>query len=122
VDNELYCDLTSSAPILKLQDSPGAVGGALVDEVIDLLAEIKPKLAGHDDEFYSRLSRFEPYAVFLSCLFTLKKRFAGVPSNLRNEKFRKANTQIEKAVQIVQKTDGWDGRSPALEELLLKTG
>jgi len=120
VDNDLYCDFTSSAPILILQDGPGSVSGPLIDEVVDLLAEIKPKLAGHDDEFYSRLSKFEPYAVFLSCLFTLKKRFASVPTHLRNEKFRKANTQIEKAIQIVQNTDGWDGRSPTLEELLLQ--
>lgn len=122
VDKDLYCDLTSNAPIFTLRDSPEVMGNLLADELIDLLAENEARLAGHEEELYSRLAKFEPYKVFLSCMVTLQKRFDSVPTSLRRDKFRKTNAVLQKIIHIVRDTDGWDGRSPTLDELLSGPG
>jgi hypothetical protein len=115
----LYCDFTSNAPIFMLQDNPVTVSGVLVDEIIDLLAEKEARLARHEDELYSRLSKFEPYTVFLACLVTLRKRLESLPAQLRGENFRKTNSVVQKVIRIVQSTDGWDGHADTLDDLLV---
>ena len=116
---ELFCEFTTKAPIFKLKDEPGTVGGGLIaDEITDLLAEQEVKLAGHKDELYSRLAKVDPYQVFLACLVTLQGRLATVPLNMRRERYQKVASNLKRAIQIVQAGDGWDGKSPGLEELL----
>lgn len=117
-ENEVNCDLTSSAPIFKLREDPKLVGAVIVDELMDLLAEQQARLSGHEDELYSRLAKFEPYQIFLAGIVSLQKRADSVPTNLRREKYRQTVGAIQRAVQIVRATDGWDGKSPSLEELL----
>jgi hypothetical protein len=102
-----------------LQDNPVTVSGVLVDEIIDLLAEKEARLARHEDELYSRLSKFEPYTVFLACLVTLRKRLESLPAQLRGENFRKTNSVVQKVIRIVQSTDGWDGHADTLDDLLV---
>jgi hypothetical protein len=119
---DLICELNSSAPIFQLQDDPGSVGNVIIEEILDLLAEIQAGLAGHEDELYTRLASFEPYQVFLSSLVSLEKRVDNVPTHLRNEKYHKVATRIKHAIQIVCNTDGWDGDSPRLEELISSKG
>jgi len=118
LDEYRTCEFASNAPIFKQQEAPGAAGSVLIDEIVELLAEIEAKLPRHEDELYSHLARYEPYEVFLSCLSTLQKRINGVPTNLRREKFRMANADLEKINRIIRSTDGWDGCSPTLDELV----
>jgi hypothetical protein len=119
VEGALNCDFTSSAPIFKQRDLPGSVGSLLVDEIMELLAEKQISLPHHEDDLYSRLAKSEPYELFLSCLVTLQKRFDSVPANLqRAGNFRKTYSELQKVIQIVRVTDGWDGRSPTLDELI----
>lgn len=119
---DLYCELTSNAPIFHLQADPESVSGVIADELMDFMAEMETRLPGHEDELYSRLSSHESYQVFLSCLVSLQKRIESVPLGIRRERFHKAAANIQRAVQIVQDTDGWDGRSPSLEELIADGG
>jgi hypothetical protein len=119
---DLYCDFTSNAPIFMEQDDPDSVSGVIADEIEDLVAENESKLAGHEDELYARLSHFDPYQVFLSCLVSLKKRADSVPLEVRRERFHKVSASINRAIQIVRDTDGWDGNSSSLEELLSNGG
>jgi hypothetical protein len=119
VDREgLFCELTSNAPIIKQQDVPGSVATILVDEIIQFIASLEPQLSGHEDEFHSRLAKFEPYSIFLSCLISLKKRLDSVPKNMQRESYRKTCAVLQQVTQILQTQDGWDGRSPTLEELV----
>ncbi len=39
--DDLYCDISSTAPIFKLKDESGVGGGLLSDEIMDMLAEMK---------------------------------------------------------------------------------
>jgi hypothetical protein len=117
--DDLYCEFASTAPIFTMQSDPGSLGGGLLaDEITDLLAEKKIKLAGHEDELFSRLSKFEPYPIFLACLVSLQKRLDSVPIASRHERYRKVSANLKRAVQIIHDADGWDGHSPSLEDLL----
>jgi hypothetical protein len=75
-------------------------------------------LAGHEDELYSRLAKFEPYQLFLACLVSLQKHADSFPLNLRREKYHKFVSELHRATNIVKENDGWDGRSPGLDDLL----
>jgi hypothetical protein len=118
IDDDLFCTLTSDAPILTLSENPVSVGEVIADELLDLLAETQTKLVRHEDELYARISKHTPYELFLACMVTLQKRLDSIPTNLRRSNYRKVNTQIQNAIQIVRKTDGWDGHSPTLQELI----
>lgn len=119
---DLFCEYTSNAPILKVDDDPNSVNRVIADEIVDLLAENETRLVGHEDELYTRLSKFDPYTIFLSCLVSLQALVDNVPIGVRRERFHKASANIQRAIQIVRETDGWDGHSPSLEELLLSGG
>lgn len=120
--SDLYCIFTSSAPVFKMQDDPGSVSWTIVDEIMDLLAEKEATLVGHENELYGILSRFEPYPLFLACLISLQRRNDNIPTNLRRERYQKVLSSIKRSIQIVRNTDGWDGSSPSLEELISKGG
>lgn len=119
---DLYCEFTSGAPIFKLQDDPGSVSAFVANEILDLMAEKEAGLAGHKDELYSRLSKIEPYPLFLACMVSMQKRADSIPMNLRREKYQKLISGLKRASQAVRDTDGWDGHSPSLEELLSNGG
>jgi hypothetical protein len=119
---DLYCEYTSTAPILKVDDDPNSVNRVIADEIADLLAENESKLVGHEDELYTRLSKFDPYAIFLSCMVSLQALVDNVPMGVRRERFHKASASIQRAIHIVRETDGWDGHAPSLEELLSSGG
>jgi len=120
--DDLYCEYTSDAPIFMMEAEPDSVSGVIADEVLDLLAEYESKLAGHDDELYSRLSKFEPYSLFLSCLVSMQKRADSVPLAVRRERYHKVSASIKRAIQIVCDADGWDAHAPNLEDLLSSGG
>jgi hypothetical protein len=119
---DLYCEFSSNAPILKVGEDPDSVSGVIADEIMDLLAENESNLAGHEDELYARLSKFDPYTIFLACLVSLQKRADSTPLAVRRERFHKVSANIKRAIQTVIDTDGWDGHSPSLEELLSSGG
>lgn len=116
--DDLVCELNSSAPIFKLQDDPGMVGYVIVEEIMELLAEKQTGLARHEDELYSRLGKFEPYQLFLACIVSLEKHAESYPVNLRRENYHKLVSALHRAINIVKETDGWDGRSPSIDDLL----
>lgn len=116
--DDLVCELNSSAPIFKLQDDPGMVGYVIAEEIMELLAEKQTGLARHEDELYSRLGKFEPYQLFLACIVSLEKHAESYPVNLRRENYHKLVSALHRAINIVKETDGWDGRSPSIEDLL----
>ena len=118
LEGDLYCDFTSTAPIFMVGPDPVAVNNLIVDEILEFLAEKEAKLGQHEDEMYGRLAKFDPYAVFLACLVSLQEQLEGVPASLRRDKYCKTAATIQKVIEIVRKTDGWDGCSPTLEELL----
>jgi len=120
--DDLYCELTSNAPIFKLQEDPKWVGAVFFEEIMDLLAEKQARLTGHEDELYSRLAKFEPYPLFLSCLVSLQQRLDSVPMSLRRERYQKVSSNLKRGIQMVRDTDGWDGHAQSLEELLSNGG
>jgi hypothetical protein len=85
---------------------------------MDLLAEKQVSLAGHEDELYARLAKHDPYQVFLSSLVSLQKRVDNIPQHLRHDRYHKVASSVKHAAQIVRDTDGWDGHSPGLEDLI----
>jgi len=38
--------------------------------------------------------------------------------NMRRERYQKVASNLKRAIEIVQAADGWDGKSPGLEDLL----
>jgi tRNA 2-selenouridine synthase SelU len=94
----------------------------IADEILDLIAEKQAALVGHEDELYSRLDRFDPYQVFSACIISLQKRVDSIPANQRRERYQKLASRLKQAIQTVRDTDGWDGHSPSLEDLLSKGG
>ena len=120
--DDLICELSSTAPVFKLQEAPGSVGMVIVEEILDLLAEKQAGLAGHEDELHSRLAKFDPYQVFLSCLVSLQKRVDDVPLHLRHDRYHKVASSLKHAAQIVRDADGWDGHAPGLEDLISNGG
>ena len=118
--DELYCEFTSNAQIFMMEAESQSVSGVIADEIEDLLAENETTLAGHENELYQRLSKYDAYAIFLSSLVSLKKRADGVPLAVRRERYNLVSANIHRAIQIVREKDGWDGNSPSLEELLAK--
>jgi hypothetical protein len=121
-EGDLLCELTSSAPLFQVREDPAVIGGVIVDEILDLLAEAEARLAGAENGLYSRLSKRDPYEIFLATLISLQKRADAVPTNLRRARYQKFVAEIQRAVKTVKKTDGWDGNSPSLEDLLAERG
>jgi hypothetical protein len=119
---DLFCDLTSNAPIFLMQNEPVSVSEVIGSEIMDFLAQDAVKLAGHEDELYAQLSKHEPYQLFLSCLVSLHKRVEAVPMAQRRERYHKVVSNLNRAIQIVHDSDGWDGNSPSLEDLLSGKG
>lgn len=115
---DLVCEITSTAPFIKLQDDPDSIGEVFVDELQDFLAEKEAHLGGHEHELYARLAKIEPYDLFLSSLASLQKRSEGVPVNLRHDQYHKVVAQLHRVTKMVKEKDGWDGRAPTLDELL----
>ena len=52
---DLFCELTSNAPIFVLQNEPVSVSEVIASEIMDFLAQDAVKLAGHEDELYAQL-------------------------------------------------------------------
>ena len=119
---DLYCEFTSTAPIFTMEADTDSISGVIADEVLDLLAEYESKLAGHDDELYSRLSKIEPYQLFLSCLVSMQNRSDSIPMAIRRERYHKVSANLKHAFQIVCNQDKWDGHAPSLEDLLTAGG
>jgi hypothetical protein len=115
---DLFCEFNSNAPIFLLQNDSVSVSGVIANEIMDFLAQDAVKLAGHEDELYAQLSKHEPYQLFLSCLVSLQKRVEAIPMAQRREGYHKVVSNLNRAIQIVHDTDGWDGNSPSLEDLL----
>lgn len=116
---DLYCELTTKAPLFKFKEDPGTLGGGLiVDEIKDILAQQEVKLPGHQDELYARLSNYDSYRLFLACLVSLQNRLAAFPLNLRQAKYQKISSTLNRVIQSVRTSDGWDGDSPSLEDLI----
>lgn len=116
--DDLICELTSDAPLFEIKDDPGAVDRDIADEIMEMLALEKPKLGLHQDELYSRLASFSPHQVFLACLVSLQNRVDSVPTNIRRERYYHVAHELRKAFTTIKDTDGWDGHSPDLAELL----
>ena len=114
----LDCLLTSSAPVFHLQEQAKPSGAVIVDELMDLLAEKQAALKRHEDELYASLAKADPYQVFLASLVSLQKRTAAMPVSMRHERYHKVVAELHKAEEILRKSDGWDGRSPDLDELI----
>jgi hypothetical protein len=119
---DLYCEFTSNAPIFKVEGESVSVSGVIADEIMDLVAEEESKLSGHEDELYSRLSKFEPYSLFLSCLVSLQNRVDSIPIAQRREGYHKVVANLKHTFQIVHDTDGWDRHAPSLEDLISTGG
>jgi hypothetical protein len=100
-----------------LQNEPVSVSEVIASEIMDFLAQDAVKLAGHEDELYAQLSKYEPYQLFISCLVSLQKRVEIVPIAQRRERYHKLVSNLKRAIQILHDTDGWDGSSPSLEDL-----
>lgn len=116
--DDLICEISSDAPLFEIKDDPGSVDRVIADEILEMLALLEPKLGIDQDELYDRLSSFSPYKVFLSCLVSLQNRFASASSSNRRDRFHHAENKLHKDIKIIQDTDGWEGDSPSLEELL----
>jgi hypothetical protein len=116
---ERLCDFVSDAPIFLMEEDPESISGVMADEIEDLIAKIEVELTDHENELYYRLSKYEPYTIFLACLVSLKKRAESVPVEIRRERFNKISANIDQAIKTVQENDSWDGNSPSLEDLLL---
>jgi hypothetical protein len=64
------------------------------------------------------LARFDSYKVFLASLVTLQNRADDIFPNPRQAKYRNVVAELHKVINIIKENDGWDGRSPSLDELL----
>ena len=115
---DLFCELTSNAPIFVFQNESVSVSDVIASEIMDFLAQDAVKLAGHEDELYAQLSKYEPYQLFLSCLVSLQKQVEIIPIAQRREGYHKLVSNLNRAIKIVHDADGWDGNSPRLEDLL----
>jgi hypothetical protein len=89
---------------------------------MDLLAGQQARLPGHEDELYSRLAKIEPHPLFLASMVSLQKRIDNIPLSQHRPNFYKVSSNVKRAIQIVRDSDGWDGRSPSLEDYLSKGG
>jgi hypothetical protein len=119
---DLLCELTSTAPIFKLQDTASPTSGVIADELMDLLAAQATKLPGHEDELFSSLAKFEPYPLFLASSVSLQKRVDSIPLNLRRQNYYKVSSNVKRIFQTVCDSDKWDGRSPSIEDYISKGG
>lgn len=117
-NDDLICEFTSNAPLFEMKDDPGSVDRLIADELIELIALDEPKLGIDQDELFARLARFSPYQVFLACLVSLQNRVDSAPTSMRRDRFHHLAHELHKAINTIKETDGWDGHSPNLDELL----
>jgi hypothetical protein len=116
--DDLICELNSNAPFFEIKDEPGSVDRLIADEVIEMIALDEPKLGINQDELYARLARFSPYQVFLACLVSLQNRVDSTPTSMHRDRYYRFAHKLHKAFNTIKETDGWDGHSPDLDELL----
>jgi len=114
----LHCHLESPAPILKVQDEFEDTGSILVDEILDALAENQARCQINETELYHRLSRYEPYELFLSSLVTIQARIDATPAHAHTEEYRKLASALRHTIQTVIEIDHWTGTAKSLEEII----
>lgn len=111
------CELTSSAPIIHLQDTQD-VPTDLVSEFEALLARLHARWHGDDIGFRKKLATIEPFTLFVAGLAAIKERFDQTPAYLHSDRYRQASHLINQAIETMQHNGKWPQTPPKLDDLL----
>lgn len=116
-DTYTSCELTSSAPIIHLQDIQD-MPTDLVSEFEALLARLHARWHGDDTGFRKKLATIEPFTLFVAGLAAIKERLDQTPSHLHGSRYRQASHLINQAIETIQSNGKWPKTPPKLTDLL----
>lgn len=116
-DSHTSCVLTSSAPIIHLQDTQD-MPTVLVSEFEALLARLRIRWNGDDTGFRKKLGAVEPFSLFVAGLIAIKEQLDQTPSHLHGDQYRQAPHIINRAIETIQSNGNWPTTLPDLAELL----
>lgn len=111
-----HCTITSEAPILHLieEEDPTTILG---EEFEALLARRRGAWAGKQDEYESRLTRVEPFALYLACLNALH-RTLDEGAHRADEVRMALRHSLHDAIHAAEMRGHHIEHAPALEQLL----
>lgn len=112
-----HCQITSSAPIIKLIDTQD-IGTLLAVEFESWLARQRASWAADDSGFERRLTHIEPFALFLAGLVELNKQLSQAPAKLKNARYWKIFHETNRIVRLLQDNGSWSVSPPTLNDLL----
>lgn len=116
-DTHTRCELTSSAPIIHLQETQ-TMPTLLVSEFEAMLARLRAGWGGDDTGFRKKLATIEPFTLFVAGLAAIQERLAAAPTNRRGQSYQQAAQLINQTIRTVQANDRWPASPPDLSDLL----
>lgn len=113
------CTLSSSAPIINLQDDPDSPGVLLANEFEALLAKRHAAWGLDDDGYARRLENLEPARLFAACLRYLEEDLHSLPVRVRGQpRYQTLGRALRAAEQALENSQRRTGPALRLEEIL----
>jgi hypothetical protein len=116
-DSYTGCELTSSAPIIHLQNTQD-LPTDLVNEFEALLARLHARWYDDDTGFKTKLATIDPFTLFVAGLVAIKEQLDQTLAHLHDDRHRQASHLIDQAIETIQKNGKWPATPPNLSDLL----
>jgi hypothetical protein len=110
--------LTSPAPIFVLMGDADPIQHLLFDELMAAIARHRAEAHESDAEYARRLSRADPYTLFLASLGTLHTLARHGAPSMAGDSHLEVQRSVQRMIDAVRKQDGWPEHVPHLEDLL----
>ena len=111
------CLLTSTAPILEIEESGGLVA-TLEVEIEAELARLRAEWTGSDAAFDCRLASCEPLTLFAACLHLLDDYLDNHPQAISPDQVLAERAAVHQAIRVLQGAGQWPQPVSTLRELM----
>lgn len=110
--------ITSPAPIFILMGDADPIQHLLFDEMMAAVARHRAEAHESDSEYARRLSRADPYQLFLAALSKLHSLVRHGPPSMAGDRHIEVQRAVQRMLDAVRKLDGWPEHVPPLEDLV----
>lgn len=112
------CCLSSSAPLLLLQDDPESPDRVLADELEALFARRRAAWGLDEAMFVSRMQAADPMKLLAACLGTLDARLKRITSLDHGRQYQDLEQHIHHLQEVLQNDGSWPSIVPRIEDLI----
>ena len=116
------CQITSPAPLYRLESESGAgpesAAAAVVDKIEALLAVRRARWGANDLGFEQRLTSIEPSDLYAAGLHSIQTQLDQVPAHLRGARYQTMARGVDAAILSAKESGQWPVQELVLEDLV----